>query len=93
MRIRKIKTKPSYIVEEMIEPKQEMNVDTYTEDRDSKLIKRYKSILDLDEDFEITEENLDDWALKHACMLEGASYDRAKQVILGRKFEGYDNAR
>lgn len=88
MRIRRVKTPPKYIIEELKE-NTISDVDAYNESRDEKLVKRYKAILGLDENFEITEDNLDDWALKHACMLEGANYDRAKSAILGLKFEGY----
>lgn len=89
MKIKRIRSMPRYIIEEMQEPKEVSEVDKYNESRDEKLVKRYKAILGLDENFEITEDNLDDWALKHACMLEGANYDRAKSAILGLKFEGY----
>lgn len=89
MKIRRIRSLPRYIIEELKEPEKVSEVDKYNESRDEKLVKRYKAILGLDEDFEITEDNLDDWALKHACMLEGANYDRAKAAILGLKFEGY----
>lgn len=85
--LRKDKNMKRYIIEEMND--EITDVDAYNESRDAKLVKRYKSILGLDEDFEITEENLDDWALKHACSLEGANYDRAKAAVLGLKFEGY----
>lgn len=86
-----LKRKPMkrYMIEEMKEDDQITDIDAYNESRDAKIVKRYKSILGLDEDFEITEENLDDWALKHACSLEGANYDRAKAAVLGLKFEGY----
>lgn len=85
--LRKDKNMKRYMIEEM--NNEITDVDAYNESRDAKLVKRYKSILGLDEDFEITEENLDDWALKHACNLEGANYDRAKAAVLGLKFEGY----
>lgn len=55
----------------------------------AKHIERYKSILGLPKEFIITIDNLDEWALKHMCNLEGVNYDQAKKEILGEKWEGY----
>ena len=56
----------------------------------NKRIARYRSIANLAEDVEITEDNLDEWVLRRTCNLEGWDYQRAKNEILGRKYEGYE---
>ena len=89
MRIKKVKTPPKCVIEEM-EEEVITDVDSYNESREDKLVKRYRSILNLDEDFEINEENIDEWALRHASNLEGLSYDRSRAALLGRKYEGYN---
>lgn len=78
-----------YVTEEIVE-EPITDADVYNESREGKLVKRYRSILNLDECCEITEENLDEWALRHASNLEGLSYDRSKAALLGKKFEGYN---
>ena len=53
-------------------------------------IARYRKIANLKEDVDITEDNLDEWVLRHTCNLEGWNYDQARKEILGQKWTGYE---
>lgn len=47
-------------------------------------IKMYRKYTGIDESFEITEDNIDDWAVKRVCVDTYRDYDDVKNEILGR---------
>lgn len=53
-------------------------------------VNHYRSLLNLDEEFEITEENIDDWAMKRCANKFGISASRMKEELLGREYKGFD---
>lgn len=46
----------------------------------------YRGLVNIDEDFEITEDNIDDWALRKTCTKYNRGYDRVKAELLGQKW-------
>lgn len=78
------------MTEECEKKMEDTKVLTPEEEKLNKRIARYRSIANLAEDVEITEDNLDEWVLRRTCNLEGWDYQRAKNEILGRKYEGYE---
>lgn len=45
--------------------------------------KTYREYVGLDEDAEITEDNLQDWSFKHMCSLHGWPFEETKKQLLG----------
>lgn len=68
--------------------------ESYTKPTDPKgidaKIKHYKELYNLDEDFEITEENIDDWGVKKCANTFGVSASRMRDELLGKSYQGFD---
>lgn len=47
----------------------------------------YRKLRNLPEDFELTKDNVDDWAFTHTCSTLGWNKDSAKATILGEEWE------
>lgn len=66
--------------------------DEYREANDKRheRVKRYRSLCNLEEDAEITEDNLKEWAIHRVARESNRPYDRVKNEILGRKWSDYE---
>lgn len=53
-------------------------------------IAKYRQLTLLDEDAEITEDNIQDWALKRVCVNSGWPIERVKAELLGQKYTGLE---
>lgn len=53
-------------------------------------VSKYRSILNLAEDFEVTEDNIDDWGVAWVANRTGAPYDRVRAEILGQRWSNYE---
>lgn len=53
-------------------------------------IAKYRQLTLLDEDAEITEDNIQDWALKRVCLNSGWPVERVKAELLGQKYTGLE---
>lgn len=55
-----------------------------------KRVSDYRKYANIDEDFDINEDNIDDWALTKTCVMNGKEKDRVKSEILGIKWSEYE---
>lgn len=51
---------------------------------------RYRQLANIDEDFEITENNINDWALTRACTFENCPKDKMKAELLKQPYTGLE---
>jgi len=49
-------------------------------------IEYYRRLTNMEEDLEITEDNIDDWALRKTCTKYNRGYDRVKAELLGQQW-------
>lgn len=76
-------------IDDFIKEDEDKKMDQYNEEKKRKRIARYKRIAGLSEDFEITEDNIDEWVLRHTCYLENCNYDQFRAELLGKEWSGY----
>lgn len=53
-------------------------------------ISRYKKLLNLDENFEITEDNIDDYGVDWISVFYNCPRDRVKAELLGQKWSDFE---
>lgn len=53
-------------------------------------IREYKSVLGLEEDFEITEENLDDYGVRYISCHYNCPKERVRSELLGKPWSEYE---
>lgn len=78
-----------FLGEELLKEEKEDEKMTEADEKRAKHIARYRKILNLGEDVEITEDNLDEWTLRHTAMVEKCNYDQLRAELLGQEWNGY----
>ena len=54
-------------------------------------IDKYRTLVNLDEDVEITEGNIEDWAFNQTCVDMHCDPARLRAELLGQKWSDYEN--
>ena len=78
-----------FLEESLFKEEKEDKKMTLEDEKRNKRINRYRKILNLGEDVDITEDNLDEWALRHTAMVEKCNYDQLRAELLGQEWNGY----
>lgn len=60
-----------------------------SEDRKNLYISRYRQLANLDENFQICEDNIDEYALARTCVEHHVDSNKLKCQLLGKEWKGY----
>lgn len=71
-----------HTLNEKIELTEEEKLKNYLESKWQYRITTYRKLLNLPDDYEITEDNINEWALRHACYLTNCDYNDLRNKLL-----------